>query len=89
MDEPELTFTATQAAQVNTDLRAALGLPPESFPVSRFVAMISDEIEQLRASGRDDAAIAALVRDSTGNAISAEDIARHYAPPDQRGWAGG
>ena len=89
MDEPEVTFTATQAAQANTDLRAALGLPPESFPIPRFVAMISDEIEQLRAAGRDDAAIASLVRDSTGTAIGAEDIARHYAPPEQRGWAGG
>ena len=87
MGEP--TFTAAQAAQANTALRAPLGLPPESFPVDRFVAMISDEIEQLRTAGRDDAAIAALVRESTGGSISAEDVARHYAPPEQRGRAGG
>ena len=89
MAADETGFTATQAAQANTGLRAALGLPAEVFPTSRFVAMISDEIEQLRAAGRDDAAIAALVRDSTGGLISAEDIGRHYAPPERRGWAGG
>ncbi|MDP4026320.1 hypothetical protein Q8W71_27225 [Methylobacterium sp. NEAU 140] len=88
MPDPDPTFTAEQAAQANTALRAALDLPPEAFPVAQFVAMISDEIEQLRAAGRDDEAIAQIVRESTGGVLTAEDISEHYAPPEARGWAG-
>ena len=88
MTSDSTTFTAEQAAQANTALRAALDLPPEAFPVPQFVAMISDEVEQLRAAGHDDAAIAQMVRASTGGELTAEDIGRHYAPPEARGWAG-
>ena len=88
MSENEPTFTATQAAQANTALRAALDLPPEQFPVAQFVAMISDEVQQLRAAGYSDEAIARMVRESTGGALTGDDISHHYAPPDARGWAG-
>jgi hypothetical protein len=89
MPGPIPTFTAQQAAQANTALRAALDLPPEAFPVAQFVAMISDEIEQMRAAGHSDGAIALIVRESTGGTITATDIEQHYAPPEARGWAGG
>ena len=87
MTRPIATFTAEQAAQANTALRAVLNLPPEAFPVPQFVAMISDEVEQLRAAGHDDEAIAQMVRESTGGELTAEDIGAHYAPPETRGWA--
>lgn len=76
----EHTFTADQAAAATTALRMLLGKPPEQFGVSQFVAMISDEIQQLREAGHTDADIAALVQESTGGPLSAEDIAQHYAP---------
>lgn len=78
------TFTADQAASATTALRMVLKRPPEQFTIPQFVAMISDEIEQLRAAGTSDAEIAALVEDSTGGTLSADDIGAHYAPPDAR-----
>lgn len=83
-----LTFTGYQAATAQTALRKALGMPPEDFPIQAFVGMISDEIEQLRASGRDDVSIAALVSKATGKTIDAEMITRFYAPSEERGHRG-
>ena len=85
----EHTFTSDQAAAANTALRMALKLPPEQFGIRQFVAMISDEVEQLRRTGVTDEEIAALVQESTGGVISGEDITRHYAPAEERGRAGG
>ena len=55
--------------------------------MAQFVAMISDEVQQLREASHDDEAIARLVRDSTGGTLTAEDIGEDYAPPEARGWA--
>lgn len=82
------TFTADQAAAATTAPRMVLGRPPEQFSIPQFVAMISDEIEQLRETGRSDDEIAQLVVESAGGTISGSDIAAHYAPPQARGWAG-
>jgi hypothetical protein len=84
VSDDEVVFTVDQVAACNTALRTALGLPPEHVPASRFVGMISDEIEQLRGRGWSDAEIAALVAESTGSVLTAEDIAIHYAPPQLR-----
>lgn len=81
----DLTFTGEQAATAQTALREALGLPLENFPVQAFIGMISDEIEQLRAAGHGDAAIAKLVSGATGKTIGAETIDRFYASPQARG----
>jgi hypothetical protein len=78
------TFTGKQAAEAQTALRKALGLPPEDFPLQAFVGMISDEIQQLRARGHDDAEIARLVSEATGKAVAPDEIARFYASPAQR-----
>lgn len=80
----EVVFTIDQVAACSTALRTAIGLRPEHVTTARFVGMISDEIEQMRAQGWSDVAIAALVAESTGSVIAAEDIAAHYAPPEQR-----
>jgi hypothetical protein len=79
-----VVFTVDQIAACSTALRTALGLPPEHFTTERFVGMISDEIEQLRAKGWSDGEIAALVHESTQSVITAEDIADYYAPPELR-----
>ena len=83
-DEP--VFTAEDALATTASLRRALGLEPELFPVQAFIGMISDEIEQCRERGQDDAAIAALVSKVTGKAVTADLIARFYAPPEERGF---
>ena len=77
-------FTAEQAAAANTALRAALGLAPERFGLQQFVGMMSDEIEQLRAAGRTDEAIAALLRERVGVEVPADAISRFYAGPERR-----
>lgn len=73
-----------QALAAQRALRVALGLPDETFPIAAFIGMLSDEIEQLRAAGKGDAQIAAMIQDSSGAPIDADTIARFYAPPDQR-----
>ena len=81
-------FTGQQAADAQTALRQALGLPPEQFPVEAFVGMVSDEIEQLRARGDSDETIAALIGKVTGVTLSADTIALFYASPEARGHHG-
>ena len=78
-------FTGQQAATAQTALREALGLPPEKFPMQAFIGMISDEIEQLRAAGRSDEAIAALVSKATGAHVDGATITLFYASPEARG----
>jgi hypothetical protein len=82
-----VTFTGRQAADPQTALRKALGLPPQDFSLQAFVGMISDEIEQLRASGKDDADIAAIVSEAIGRTIDAENTAEFYASAEARGHA--
>ncbi len=77
-------YTAGDAATANSVLRAALGLGPEQFGTAQFVGMISDEIEQLRRAGKSDAEIAQLLSDGGGIGLSADAIARFYAPPGAR-----
>ena len=82
------TFTGQQAADAQTALRRALGMPPEQFPLPAFVGMVSDEIEQLRKAGKTDQQIAALIADAIGVTVKADAIAQFYASPDMRGHHG-
>lgn len=82
------TFTAEDALATTKALRQALGRGPEQFPAQAFVGMISDEIEQLRAQGKDDSTIAALITEATGKPVTAELIADHYAPAEERRYSG-
>ena len=77
-------FSIQEAVAVQRELRRSLGLGAETFPLPAFVGMISDEIEQFRSAGKSDADIAAVIRDTVGRDVSADDIARFYAPPEQR-----
>lgn len=80
----DTTFKLGEALAAQAALRRSLGLAEELFPVESFVGMISDEIEASRRAGRDDRTIADLVRDTTGKAVTADDIARYYVPPEAR-----
>ena len=78
------SFSAEDAAKANRELRRALGLPPQEFGLEQFVGMISDEIEQLRSAGKNDAEISRLLHDAVNVDVSADSIARYYASPDER-----
>ncbi len=82
VDEP--SFTAEQAVQAQRELRRALGLEAERFPLPAFVGMISDEIEQMRAASRTDDEIIEIVASATGTRIEPDDLSRFYAPPEER-----
>lgn len=84
MDQNEMSFSAQDAVAVQRELRRSLGLGAEAFPLPAFVGMISDEIEQLRAAGRSDADIAALIKTTIGRDFDPADIARFYAGPEER-----
>lgn len=84
----EQTFTAEEAALANGALRAALGLPAQRFGTEQFVGMISDEIEQLRESGKSDRDIAGILADRAGITIGADEITRFYADASERGRPG-
>jgi hypothetical protein len=70
-------FTAQQAATAADALRRATGAEPERFPLPQFVAMLSDEIRDLRERGIGDEEISELLRDA-GVTIAAPDITRYY-----------
>lgn len=77
-------FTADDAASATTALREELGLPEQRFRTEVFVGMISDEIEALRKAGRNDEAIANVLRDRCGIELDAETIGRYYVEPNDR-----
>ena len=77
-------FNLEEAIRAQRALRQSLGLEDEMFPAEAFVEMISDEIEQMRAAGRPDSDIAAIVADTTGQNLTVSDIATHYIPPERR-----
>ncbi|RXH58206.1 hypothetical protein [Granulicella sibirica] len=88
MTDSDPTFTGQQAATAQTALRKALGLEPEQFPVSAFIGMVSDEIEQLRAQGKTDDEIAVLIEQAVGVKLPTETITRFFASPEKRGHQG-
>jgi len=80
----EQTYPLEQALRAQKALRDLAGLQPETFPVSSFVGMVSDEIEALRKQGHSDDAIARTITEHSSIEISAGDLAAHYATPEQR-----
>ena len=82
--DQEKTYPLEQALRAQKALRDLAGLPPETFPVSSFVGMISDEIEALRGKGYRDEEIARAITEHSTIELSASDLAAHYATPDQR-----
>jgi hypothetical protein len=78
------TYPIEQALRAQKALRDAAGLGPEMFPIEAFVGMISDEIQQLRAKGKTDAEIAALITQNSNIQITGEEISANYASPEDR-----
>ena len=85
MTDPNPTLTAYQIAVAQTKLRFAFGLALGQFPLSSFIGMVSDEIEQLRQEGRTDTEVAEMIRTAGNIPISANDIFRNYASSETRG----
>ncbi len=78
------TLSVEDAVAVQKALRGSLGLGPEAFPMPASVGMISDEIDLLRAAGRSDQEIAALIGASLGRPFDLGLIERYYAAPEAR-----
>ena len=77
-------YPVEEAVRAQKALRKMAGMEPEMFPVEAFVGMISDEIEVLRGLGRSDAEIADTITTNSKIAITPEEIAENYAPPEAR-----
>ena len=88
MADDAQTFSIQEATAAQRVLRQSLGLGPEAFPLPAFIGMISDEIEKLRAAGRSDGDVAAMIREAIGREVAPYEIARFYAPPGERGRQG-
>ena len=82
--EKEETFSAQEAVAVQRELRRSMGLGAESFPLPAFIGMISDEVEQFRAAGKSDVDVAAVIKSVIGREVKPEDIAKFYAPAEER-----
>ena len=80
----EKTYPIEEALRAQRALRDLAGLGPEEFPIQAFVGMISDEIETLRAQGHSNQKIAETITAHSSIAITAEEIATHYASPQER-----
>ena len=80
----DIPFSVQDALAAQRELRKKLGLGEERFPMSAFMGMLSDEIEQMRAAGRTDAEVAAAIAHATGKTLTPEDVAGHYVPANRR-----
>ena len=78
------SYPVAEAVRAQAALRELAGLGPEMFPVQAFIGMISDEIELLRCQGHTDADIAQTIQSHSNITLTADDIAEHYATPEQR-----
>ena len=77
-------YPVEEAVRAQKALREAAGLGQEQFPIQAFVGMISDEIEELRKLGKSDQEIAGLIQDHSSIQITAAEIAKNYASPEER-----
>ena len=80
----EQSYPLEEAMKAQAALRSAAKMPPERFPLSQIIGMFSDEIEKLRTMGRPDDEIAAIIAGSSTMRVTADEIARFYATPEQR-----
>ena len=59
--QTELSFSSDEVLRAQQALRTEMGLGTEALPGTAFIAMLSDEIDQLRRIDKTDAEIAALI----------------------------
>ena len=71
------TFSAEEALRAQQALRSAMGLGPEALSVQAFLAVMNDEIGQMRRIGTSDAGIAALIGEAIGREVAPSTIERH------------
>lgn len=83
-DPEEQSYPLEEAMKAQAALRSAARLSPERFPLSQIIGMFSAEIEKLRAMGRPDSEIAALITGNSIISVTADEIARFYASQEER-----
>jgi CheY-like chemotaxis protein len=75
-DELALRYTPQEAALAQEALRDAMALGPALLSLDEFVALLGDEIDQLRRMGEDDPKIAQRIADAIGKPIPAAALSR-------------
>jgi len=79
------TFTAQEVAQIQKLLQEAANEPPESFETEAVIGMLSGEIDTLRRQGMTDDEIASVISQGANATITADEVGRFYAPPEDPG----
>jgi len=74
-------YSGEQVAAAGAALRIALGIMPEFFDTHQLIEKLSDEIEQLRFSGRTNEEICSIIAREAGIEIAPAAIDRFYASP--------
>lgn len=77
-------YPLEEALKAQAALRTAARMPPERFPLPEIIGMFSDEIEALRNQGRPDDEIAAIICGSSTMRVTAEELQKFYASPEDR-----
>ncbi len=78
------SYPLEEAMKAQAALRTAARMPPERFPLAQIIGMFSDEIEVLRKNGRPDNEIAAIISGSSILRVTADEIRKFYATPEER-----
>jgi hypothetical protein len=76
-------FTARQVAITQMKMREVAGEELETFDTEDFIAMLSVEVEELRATSKSDLEIARIMSTASGEDISADDIGRYFLPEQE------
>jgi CheY-like chemotaxis protein len=75
-DDRAPEYTMAEAVRAQQALREAMALGPVQLSLEELVALLRDEIDQLRRIGDDDATIAQRISDAVGRAIPASALGR-------------
>lgn len=67
-------FTGEEALRARQALRTSMGLGPLSYALPAFIALMSEEIGQLRGTGQSDKEIAASIGEAIGQPVPVEAV---------------
>ena len=78
--EREQTFSMDEVVKARHALRTAMGIESKALGTTAFLALLGDEIAQLRKTGRSDADIAKAISDAIDRDVATAAVERQVAP---------